>query len=130
MLPESDNAIWGRSANPWDLSRTPGGSSGGEGSLLASRSTPLAIGSDVGGSIRIPAHFTGTCGLKPTPERMTRKGMSSISKVCRRPPQGLACGAHPAGARYFFPRPDGLCASPVFLGALSQGVAATGLASQ
>lgn len=81
MLPESDNAIFGRSDNPWDLDRTPGGSSGGDGSLVASRSTPIGIGSDVGGSIRIPAHFTGTCGLKPTPERITRKGMASLSQV-------------------------------------------------
>ncbi|CAM9303295.1 unnamed protein product [Ectocarpus sp. 12 AP-2014] len=80
MLPESDNAIFGRSDNPWNLGRTPGGSSGGEGSLVASRSTPLALGSDVGGSIRIPCHFTGTCGLKPTPERMSRKGMESLSE--------------------------------------------------
>lgn len=81
MLPESENAIFGRSENPWNLGRTPGGSSGGEGSLVASRCTPLALGSDVGGSIRIPAHFTGTFGLKPTPERMSKKGMEGISKV-------------------------------------------------
>lgn len=81
MLPESDNAIFGRSDNPWDLGRTPGGSSGGEASLVASRCAPLAVGSDIGGSIRIPCHFTGTCGLKPTPERMSRKGMEVLSKV-------------------------------------------------
>eukprot|EP00903_Cladosiphon_okamuranus_P006578 g6426.t1 len=80
MLPESDNAIFGRSDNPWDLGRTPGGSSGGDASLVASRCAPLALGSDVGGSIRIPCHFTGTCGLKPTPERMSKKGMASLSE--------------------------------------------------
>lgn len=81
MLPESDNAVFGRSDNPWDLGRTPGGSSGGDASLVASRCAPLALGSDVGGSIRIPCHFTGTCGLKPTPERMSKKGMEPLSKV-------------------------------------------------
>ncbi|CAN0474702.1 unnamed protein product, partial [Laminaria digitata] len=81
MLPESHNAIFGRSENPWKLGRTPGGSSGGEASLVASRCAPLAIGSDVGGSIRIPCHFTGTCGLKPTPERMSTKGMATLSEV-------------------------------------------------
>lgn len=86
MLPESDNAIFGRSDNPWNLHRTPGGSSGGEGSLVASRCAPIAIGSDVGGSIRIPCHFTGTCGLKPTPERITKKGMATLSNVSTPPP--------------------------------------------
>lgn len=81
MLPESDNAIWGCARNPWNLDRTPGGSSGGEASLVASRSTPIGIGSDSGGSLRIPAHFTGICALKPTPERMTKKGHASLSEV-------------------------------------------------
>lgn len=81
MLPESDNAVFGRSANPWDLGRTPGGSSGGDASLVASRSAPLALGSDIGGSIRIPCHFTGTCGLKSTPARMSFKGAEGLSKV-------------------------------------------------
>ncbi|CAM9904681.1 unnamed protein product [Pylaiella littoralis] len=80
MLPESDNAIFGRSENPWDPSRTPGGSSGGDASLVASRCAPLALGSDIGGSIRIPCHFTGTCGLKPTPQRISLKGMEALSQ--------------------------------------------------
>lgn len=75
MLPESANAIFGPSINPYDVARTPGGSSGGEGSLIASRCTALGLGSDIGGSIRIPAAFTGICGFKPTPERLTRRGM-------------------------------------------------------
>ncbi|CAM9784275.1 unnamed protein product, partial [Discosporangium mesarthrocarpum] len=81
MLPESNNSLFGRSCNPWNQGRTPGGSSGGEGTLVASRCTPLGIGTDIGGSVRIPCHFNGICGLKPTPERMTRKGMAGLSKV-------------------------------------------------
>ncbi|CAM9923414.1 unnamed protein product [Ascophyllum nodosum] len=80
MLPESKNAIFGRTDNPWNTDRTPGGSSGGDGSLVASRCAPIALGSDIGGSIRIPCHFTGICGLKPTPERMSKKGMTPPSK--------------------------------------------------
>ena len=99
MLPESDNAVFGRSDNPWDLGRTPGGSSGGDASLVASRCAPLALGSDVGGSIRIPCHFTGTCGLKPTPERMSKKGMESLSKVRHGYGRSLAFSAGAAGMR-------------------------------
>jgi len=74
MLPESANNVWGESLNPWDLTRTPGGSSGGEGALVSTRCVPLAVGSDVGGSIRIPAAFCGICGFKPTPGRVSKKG--------------------------------------------------------
>lgn len=81
MLPEGDNAVFGRSDNRWDLGRTPGGSSGGDASLVASRYAPLELGSDVGESIRIPCHFAGTSGVKPTPERMDEKGMDGLSKV-------------------------------------------------
>jgi Amidase len=52
MLPESVNRVWGRSRNPYDELRTPGGSSGGEAALIAARCSPLGIGSDIGGSIR------------------------------------------------------------------------------
>lgn len=75
LLPESDNQIWGCTNNPWDTSRTPGGSSGGEAALVASGCTPLGLGSDIGGSIRLPAHFTGIVGFKPTPGRLSFKGM-------------------------------------------------------
>lgn len=63
---ETYNTIWGRTRNPWDLARTPGGSSGGEGALIASGGAPLGVGSDVGGSVRIPAAFCGVAGHKPT----------------------------------------------------------------
>jgi len=63
---ETYNAIYGRTNNPWDIKRTSGGSSGGEGVLVATGAAPFGIGSDVGGSIRIPAAFCGTVGHKPT----------------------------------------------------------------
>ena len=71
---ESDNYIIGRSNNPWDLERTPGGSSGGEAAAIASRMSAGGIGSDGGGSVRIPAHFCGIAGLKPTPGRVSAAG--------------------------------------------------------
>ena len=80
MLPESMNAIWGFSRNPFNALRTPGGSSGGEGALIGSRASPLGIGTDIGGSIRIPSAFCGIVGLKPTPQRMSQVGVSSEFK--------------------------------------------------
>ena len=70
----TDNAIFGRSNNPWDLARTPGGSSGGAAAALAAGMTPIDVGSDLGGSIRIPAHFCGLFGLKPTERRVSLVG--------------------------------------------------------
>src|SRR5947209_9813696 len=71
---ESDNLITGRSNNPWDLERTPGGSSGGEAAAIAAFCSPGGIGTDGGGSIRLPAHFCGIAGLKPTPGRIPTTG--------------------------------------------------------
>ena len=71
---ETDNYVIGRTNNPWDLDRTPGGSSGGEAAALASFCSPGGIGSDGGGSIRVPAHFCGIAGLKPTPGRVSAAG--------------------------------------------------------
>src|SRR5450755_4347097 len=71
---ESDNYIVGRTNNPWDLERTSGGSSGGESAAIASFFAAGGIGSDGGGSIRVPAHFTGIAGLKPTPGRISAAG--------------------------------------------------------
>ena len=71
---ETDNYIAGRTNNPWDPERTPGGSSGGEAAAIASCCSAGGIGSDGGGSIRIPAHFSGIAGLKPTPGRVPATG--------------------------------------------------------
>jgi fatty acid amide hydrolase len=68
---ESDNRVYGRTNNPWDLTRTPGGSSGGESAIIAAGGSPLGLAGDLGGSIRIPAHFCGLHGFKPTSGRLT-----------------------------------------------------------
>jgi amidase len=60
------NPVHGRTSNPWDIGRTPGGSSGGAAAALATGVTPLELGSDIGGSLRFPAHFCGVAALKPT----------------------------------------------------------------
>jgi fatty acid amide hydrolase len=73
---ESDNPVYGRTNNPWDLSRTCGGSSGGEAAIVAARGSPLGIGNDLGGSIRVPCHFCGIHGIRPTSLRMPRAGSS------------------------------------------------------
>lgn len=74
LAPETDNLVYGRTNNPYDLSRIPGGSSGGEGSIIAAGGSPLGLGSDAGGSIRMPAHFCGVAGIKPTTGRVPRTG--------------------------------------------------------
>jgi len=70
---------YGRTANPWDLERTPGGSSSGSAAALAAREIPFALGTDTGGSIRVPATFCGVCGLKPTFGRVPRTGVMGLS---------------------------------------------------
>src|SRR6202158_3178047 len=74
MAWETDNLLYGRTNNPWDLARTPGGSSGGEAAAIAAGMSAGGMGSDGGGSIREPAHFSGICGLKPTPGRIPATG--------------------------------------------------------
>jgi len=74
MAWETDNSLYGRTNSPWDLDRTPGGSSGGESAAIASGMSAGGVGSDGGGSIRVPAHFSGICGLKPTPGRIPSTG--------------------------------------------------------
>ncbi len=74
MSYETDNLLHGRTNNPWDLDRTPGGSSGGESAAIAACMSAGGLGSDSGGSVRLPAHFTGICSLKPTPGRVPGRG--------------------------------------------------------
>ena len=71
---EGDNPVYGRTNNPWNTDRSSGGSSAGEGAVIAAGGVPLGIGSDIGGSVRIPAHFCGIHALKPTANRLTRRG--------------------------------------------------------
>lgn len=74
MWIESENTLYGRTSNAYDTRKGVGGSSGGEGALISSGASVIGIGSDIGGSIRIPAMFNGIFGLKPTPHKITFKG--------------------------------------------------------
>lgn len=71
---ETDNKLYGRSNNPWDLSRTTGGSSGGEAALIAAGGAAVGLGSDIGGSIRFPAHFNGVVGFKSGDRQVSQEG--------------------------------------------------------
>lgn len=71
---ETDNALFGRTRNPYDPERSPGGSSGGAAAIIAASGAPLDLGTDTGGSIRLPAHFCGIAGIKPTTGRVPRTG--------------------------------------------------------
>jgi len=66
---ETDNPLYGRTNNPWDLERSCGGSSGGEAALIAAGASPLGLGNDIGGSLRVPAAFCGICSIRPTAGR-------------------------------------------------------------
>src|ERR1051326_2404981 len=88
---ETDNHVVGRTNNPWNAERTPGGSSGGESAAIASFCSAGGIGSDGGGSVRVPAHFCGIAGLKPTPGRVSAAGHFPV--ICH--PGGLLGVAGP-----------------------------------
>ena len=91
---ETHNRIYGRTNNPWDVRRTSGGSSGGEGALVAAGGSVFGIGSDIGGSVRIPAAFCGTVGHKPSmglcpntghfPPALPEERYLVIGPLCRR----------------------------------------------
>ena len=78
MSLESYNPVYGRTNNPWNAERSPGGSSGGEGAIVAAGGSPLGLGTDIGGSSRIPAAFCGITGYKPTQGRTPDAGRASI----------------------------------------------------
>jgi fatty acid amide hydrolase len=78
MFVESDNPVYGRTSNPWSADRSAGGSSGGEGAIVAARGSALGVGTDVGGSVRVPAHCCGIHSIKPTPGRLSVDGTVDV----------------------------------------------------
>uniref|UniRef100_A0A8D0W3B4 Fatty-acid amide hydrolase 1 n=1 Tax=Sus scrofa TaxID=9823 RepID=A0A8D0W3B4_PIG len=72
---DCSNPLFGQTTNPWMSSKSPGGSSGGEGALIAAGGSPLGLGTDIGGSIRFPSAFCGICGIKPTGNRISKSGL-------------------------------------------------------
>ena len=91
----ADNPVFGRTVHPLDAKLTPGGSSGGEAVAIATHMSPGGIGSDLAGSIRIPAHFCGICGLKPTTGRVPGEGQFPPSSG----PYGLGAVIGPMARR-------------------------------
>ena len=77
LFVESRNPIYGQTNNPHSHEHSPGGSSGGEAAAIAAGMSPLGVGTDIGGSIRVPAHFSGIAGLKPTLDRLPMRGCAT-----------------------------------------------------
>jgi amidase len=86
---QTDNPVFGRTTNPWDLTRTSGGSSGGGGAAVAAGLSPLDLASDIAGSIRVPSHFCGVYGLKPTEHRVPSVGHIPDWHVPGMTPEGI-----------------------------------------
>ncbi len=84
---QSYNDIYGTTNNPWDVRRTPGGSSGGSAAALAAGFGPLSLGSDMGGSLRAPAHYCGVFAHKPSLGLVPRRGQ--VPPGCRRYPMRM-----------------------------------------
>lgn len=78
IFTETDNPLYGRTNNPWNLERSSGGSSGGEGAIIAAGGSTLGLGTDIGGSLRIPAVFCGITSLRPTAGRCPDPGRASV----------------------------------------------------
>ncbi len=78
MANECENPLYGRTVNPFDPERAPGGSSGGEGAIIGANGSPLGLGSDIGGSVRLPANACGISSLKPTSTRLTMLGHAEV----------------------------------------------------
>lgn len=78
MTNETDNPVYGRTNNPWNPERGAGGSSGGEASIIAAGGSPLGLGSDLGGSVRLPAHACGVAAFKPTSRRSSMMGHANF----------------------------------------------------
>lgn len=79
-MAHTDNPVFGCALNPFNPSRSVGGSSGGEAGLVSSRCSPIGLASDLAGSIRIPASFVGKVGFKPTPQRTSQKYIAFPAK--------------------------------------------------
>lgn len=87
---DTTNLLFGRTANPWDLDRSPGGSSGGDSAAVAASLCAFSVGTDYGGSVRTPANFTGVTALRPTPGRLAQDGVLPLT------PSALDVGSSPS----------------------------------
>ena len=88
---QTSNPIFGQTNNPWDVARTPGGSSGGAAAAVASGMTPFEVGTDLSCSIRLPSHFCGIFGLKPTEHRVSLNGVVPVPQGGPRPVRIMSC---------------------------------------